>query len=317
MNKHFLSLLDLSQGELQEIFHLADTLKHRHEYRPLAGKVVTLLFQKPSLRTRVSFEVGIHQLGGDAIFLSQEGVGLGTRESASDVAGVLSGYGDMIVARLFEHQTILDLAAHATVPVVNALTDLSHPCQVLADLYTLHEMGKLSPGMKIAFVGDGNNVVNSWLEMATLYPMQFVLAAPDGYWPDAEILRRAIASGVSTIEITDDPAKGAYGADVIYTDVWTSMGQEEEAETRRKAFAPYQINASLLSLAGPDCAVMHCLPAHRGEEITDDVIDGSQSVVLAQAKNRLHVQKAVMVKLMESRMSVPQAPARRRASVLT
>jgi ornithine carbamoyltransferase len=311
MTKHLLSLFDIDGDQLQDLFVVADELKANTACRPLSGRVVTQIYQKPSLRTRVSFEVGIRQLGGETIVLSQEGIGLGTRESTYDVATVLSGYGDMIVARLFSHQTLLELARHATVPVINALTDLSHPCQVLADLYTMRQHRRLHPGVKVAFVGDGNNVVNSWLEMAAIYPMHFTLAAPAGYEPDPETLRRAKAANLSVIEITDDPAAAVHRADVIYTDVWTSMGQEAESEARRTIFAPYQVNSALLSLAKPDCAIMHCLPAHRGEEITAEVLEGGQSIVFDQAQNRLHVQKAVMKRLIEPQ-TVPQyLPARR------
>ncbi|MBI3111425.1 MAG: ornithine carbamoyltransferase [Ignavibacteriales bacterium] len=300
MKKDFLSLLDLEAGELEELFLLTDALKTDVTRRPLAGRSVAMIFQKPSLRTRVSFEVGVFQLGGHPIFLSQEGVGIGVREKASDMAELLSRMTAMIVARLFDHSLLTELANRATVPVVNALTDLSHPCQILADAYTMRQHGKWKPGVKVVFVGDGNNVVNSWLELAMLYPLHFVLAAPKGYEPNEEILRQARKQGVSTIEIIEDPNAAVKNADVLYTDVWTSMGQEAESEKRKKDFAGYQVNARLLAQAKPDCAVMHCLPAHRGEEITNDVIEGSQSIVFDEAENRLHVQKAVMAKLLES-----------------
>ncbi len=300
MKKDFLSLLDLQAGELEELFLLTDALKVDATRRPLAGRSVAMIFQKPSLRTRVSFEVGISELGGHPIFLSQEGVGIGVREKASDMAELLSRMAAMIVARLFDHSLLTELADRATVPVVNALTDLSHPCQILADAYTMRQHGKWKPGAKVVFVGDGNNVVNSWLELAMLYPLHFVLAAPKGYEPNEGILRQATKRGVSTVEILEDPVTAVKNADVLYTDVWTSMGQEAESEKRRRDFAGYQVNAKLLAHAKPDCVVMHCLPAHRGEEITNDVIEGSQSIVFDEAENRLHVQKAVMVKLLES-----------------
>ncbi|MEX0736599.1 MAG: ornithine carbamoyltransferase [Bacteroidota bacterium] len=300
MKRDFLSLLDLQPGELEELFLLTDALKADATRRPLSGRSVAMIFQKPSLRTRVSFEVGISQLGGHAIILSQEGVGIGVREKASDIAELLSRMTAMIVARLFDHALLMELANRATVPVVNALTDLSHPCQILADVYTMRQHGKLKPGVKVVFVGDGNNVVHSWLELAMLYPMHFVLAAPKGYEPSEEIFRQAVAKGVSTVEIILDPGTAVKNADVIYTDVWTSMGQEAESEKRKRDFAGYQVNAALLAQAKPDCVVMHCLPAHRGEEITNEVIEGPQSIVFDQAENRLHVQKAVMVKLLES-----------------
>jgi ornithine carbamoyltransferase len=299
MKKDFLSLLDLERYELEELFELADELKINPHAKPLDGTVVSLIFQKPSLRTRVSFEIGVHQLGGYPVFLPQESVGIGTRESAADVASLLGRYGGMIVARVFDHNMLVELSRSSEVPVVNALSDLSHPCQVLADLYTLRQHGKLRPGVKIVFVGDGNNVVNSWLEMATLYPMHFVLAAPNGYGPDEAILHYAQNVGLSTIEVIEDPIEAVRGADVIYTDVWASMGQEAEAEKRRRDFAKYQVDFRLLEPAQNDCVVMHCLPAHRGEEISAEVLDGPCSIVFDQAENRLHVQKALMARLLE------------------
>lgn len=300
MKSDFLSLQDIeSRKELFELFELCDALKADRSAKPLTGKTVALLFQKPSLRTRVSFEAAIVQLGGYPIYLGQESVGLGQRESVADVARVLSRYNDLIIARLFEHSVLLELAEHASVPVINALTNHSHPCQVFADLYTMRQYGKLFEGVKVVFVGDGNNVVNSWLEMSMLYPMHFVLAAPAAYNPHIATLKAAMKAGVSKIEILEEPEVAVQNADVIYTDVWTSMGQEAEAEERRKVFRPYQVNAKLLSLAKPDAIVMHCLPANRGEEVTDDVLDGKQSVVFDQAENRLHAQKAILVKLLQ------------------
>jgi ornithine carbamoyltransferase len=204
----------------------------------------------------------------------------------------------MIIARLYDHQLLLDLARHSTVPVINALTNYSHPCQVLADMYTIRQYRKLQPEMKIVFVGDGNNVVNSWLEMAMLYPLHFILSCPQGYEPDRALLRHAQSTGLSTIEVTSDPQRAAKGADVIYTDVWASMGQEQEAERRKKDFKGFSVTQELLAQAAPDCLVLHCLPAHRGEEIAGEVLDGPRSVVFDQAENRLHVQKAVMLRLM-------------------
>jgi ornithine carbamoyltransferase len=293
-------LLDLSvfsKQDIEDLLILTDTLRTTNE-KPLEGKHVTLLFQKPSLRTRVSFEVGVAQLGGTSLYLGNEGVGLGERESVKDVARVLASYSDCIVARLYDHTVIEALAEHSSVPVINALTDLSHPCQILADLYTIYHHGKLKPGLKVAFIGDGNNVANSWLELAAVYPMHFVLATPRGYEPDPKILARAIAAGVSTIEVMAEPLVAADSADVLYTDVWTSMGQEEEQQARLKAFSGFQINKRLLELASPDVLIMHCLPAHRGEEITDEAMESRNSVIFEQAENRLHVQKAILVTLL-------------------
>jgi ornithine carbamoyltransferase len=297
MKKDFLSIADLTKEEVFELLTLADRLKEDPSIRPLAGKTVAMLFQKPSLRTRVSFEVGVLQLGGNAIFLTDEGVGLGVRESAADVAHILSRMTDAIVARVYQHQLLADLSQHATVPVINALSDLSHPCQILADIYTVRQHNKLKPTPKIAYIGDGNNIVNSWLELASIIPLQLSLAIPFGYEPDKEIFDSANASGVSTIELVHDPKAAVKDADVIYTDTWTSMGQEKEKTKRIFDFWEFQVNASLLKHAKKDTIVMHCLPAHRGEEVTDEVLDGPQSVVNDQAENRLHIQKAIMAKL--------------------
>lgn len=294
MKKDLLTLFDLTRGDLDALLRETDRLRTERNATPLQGATVAMVFQKPSLRTRVSFEVGVSHLGGTTTFLSHESIGIGTRESAHDVAMLLSRYCDAIVARLFDHKVLIDLARHATIPVINALTDLSHPCQILADLYTVRQHGRLKPGLNVVFVGDGNNVVNSWLELASLYPVKFRLAAPKGYWPDEAIVRRAGESGLSSIEITDDPALAVKEADVVYTDVWTSMGQEAEAGQRKRDFAGFQVNKELMKRAPGDCLIMHCLPAHRGEEITAEVIDGPNSVVFDQAENRLHVQKAVL-----------------------
>ncbi len=303
MTKDFLSILDLTSHELEELFILTDALKADSRRRPLEGKTVALIFQKPSLRTRVSFEVGIYQLGGQPVFLSNESIGIGQREPAADIARLLSRYNQLIIARLFDHALLLDLAKYSTIPVINALTDLSHPCQILADMYTLRQHNRLRNGVKVAFIGDGNNVVNSWLEVSALYPMHFVLAAPRGYEPNQAILNHARKAGVSEIEIIQDPSAAAKNADVMYTDVWTSMGQEAESQVRRAAFKGYQVNEALLALAKPDCVVMHCLPAHRGEEVSEQILDGKQSIIFDQAENRLHVQKAIMTKLVEAHFS--------------
>ena len=303
IEKDFLSLERLTRDELEELFLITDVLRRDSIYQPLKGKSAALIFQKPSLRTRVSFEVGVCQLGGHPIFLSQEGVGIGTREKASDVARLLSRFTQLIVARLYDHEILLELAEYASVPVINALTDLSHPCQILADMYTLRQHGRLAPGIKIVFVGDGNNVVRSWLEMACIFPMRFVLAAPRGYDPDPAILRKVRQSTESTVEIVRRAEEAVAGADVVYTDVWTSMGQEKEMAARKKTFAKFKVTKSLMALAKFDCLFMHCLPAHRGEEVTEEVLEGGQSIVFDEAENRLHVQKAVMARLLGFRYS--------------
>jgi ornithine carbamoyltransferase len=297
MNKDFLSIAKLKSDEVFELLTLTDTLKSNKAIKPLAGKTISMIFQKPSLRTRVSFEVGIVQLGGHPIVLANEGVGIGSRESAKDIAIMLSRFTDGIIARLYDHQLIIDLARFAHVPVINALTDLSHPCQIMSDVYTLKQHGKLKPNIKLAYVGDGNNIVNSWLEVASILPFHLSLALPHGYEPNAEILNNSINAKISTIEILRDPKEAVKNADVIYTDTWTSMGQEKEKTKRIYDFWEFQVNSGLLKYAKDDAIVMHCLPAHRGEEVTDEVLDGRQSVVNDQAENRLHMQKAILATL--------------------
>ncbi len=298
--KDLLDFSTLTIASLYDLFHFADLLRKNPDIRPLNGKSIAMIFQKPSLRTRISFEVGIAQLGGIPIVLQDEAIGLGVRESVSDVAKVLSRYNDAIIARVFEHSLLEELALHSDVPIINALSDLLHPCQILADVYTLYERQKLFPGVKIIFIGDGNNVANSWIELAGIFPMNFVLATPKGFEPNALILQKARGKGISKIEIVHDVMEAVQDADVLYTDVWTSMGQEEERSERLDAFRPFTINKKLLSLASPDCIVMHCLPAHRGEEIEDEVIHSPQSVIFDQAENRLHIQKALLCSLLES-----------------
>lgn len=300
MKKDFITLASYSSHDIEDLFSLTSGVKatQGHADKPFAGKTAALIFEKPSLRTHVSFQVGISQLGGQSVFLSQQNIGLSTRESIRDVAEVLSRYNDLIIARTIKHETVEELGRYATVPVINALTDLLHPCQILADAYTLREHGLLTKTTKIAFIGDGNNIANSWLELAEKIPFHLVVACPAGYEPDRTILSRAAASGVSRIEIVHDPAAAAVHADVLYTDVWVSMGQESEREMRRSAFAAFQINEQLLRVASLNCLVMHCLPAHRGEEITAEILEGPQSIVLEEAENRLHVQKAIIIALL-------------------
>jgi ornithine carbamoyltransferase len=303
MKNDFVSLSDFSKSDILEMLSIARWMKERKpsDVAPLAGKTAALIFEKPSLRTHVSFEVGILQLGGKSVFLSQQNIGVATRESVRDIAGVLSRYNDLIVARTMKHETVEVLAQYSSVPVINALTDLLHPCQIMADVLTLMERNAFSERTKIAFIGDGNNVVNSWLEMAEKIPFHLSVACPKGYEPDKNILDAAKKSGVSRVEVVHDPMDAARDADVLYTDVWVSMGQENEAAARRKAFEGFQINDKLVSVARQSCIVMHCMPAHRGEEITADVLDGERSIVFDQAENRLHVQKAVIAWLFGAR----------------
>ena len=304
-SKDLITLADLGSDEVWEILHLAAQLKSELKSgnaRPLlAGKTLAMIFQKPSLRTRVSFEVGMWQLGGRALYLSPDEIQLGKRESVPDVARVLSRYVDAIMARVFAHRDVEQLAAFASVPVINGLSDLTHPCQALADLLTVWErMGRLE-GVTLAYVGDGNNVAHSLLLGGALVGMTVRVATPKGYEPDPGIVKKArsiAANTGSSILLTNDPRVAVTDADVIYTDVWASMGQEAEYQQRLSIFRPYQVNAALVSAAKPSAIVMHCLPAHRGEEITEGVIDSPRSIVFDQAENRLHAQKAVMVLLL-------------------
>jgi len=299
--RNFLSVSDLSRGELAEILDRASILKEetrRGQWRTeLQGRTVALLFQKPSLRTRVSFEQGVRQLGGHAIYLSPAEVGLGERESVPDVARVLSRYVDCLVARTYRHADLEVLARYATVPVVNALSDLSHPCQCLADLLTIREKKGGLAGLTMAYIGDGNNVLHSLILGSAKVGMHLRVASPQGYGPRPDVVAAAgedrSATGAS-LSLVESPQEAAEGADILYTDVWTSMGQEHEAEARRRSFEGYRVDAALLRLARSDAIVMHDLPAHRGEEITDEVIDGPQSVVFDQAENRLHAQKGLL-----------------------
>ena len=303
--RDFLGFTHLDAAKIIELFDYSLFIKKQRKespsvsgFLPLRDKTVAMIFSKPSLRTRVSFELGIHELGGYAISLDGQSIGLGSRESVEDVARLLSRYNDAIVARLHEHAVIEEIAEHASIPVVNALTDLSHPCQVLADAFTLYERSLWHETVKVVFVGDGNNVANSWIELAGVLPFHFVLACPEGYTPDHKVLDAAREKGISRIEILHDPVEAVTDADVLYTDVWTSMGREEEKEERLKIFSPFQINSTLLAKAKPAAVVMHCMPAHRGQEISAEVMDGPQSIILDEAENRLHVQKALLVKLL-------------------
>jgi ornithine carbamoyltransferase len=312
MKRDLLSIGDVSRADCEAIFALAKTLKvaarMKRKHRRLEGRAMAMIFEKPSLRTRVTFEIGIAQLGGMSVYLAAGDIRLGERESVPDIARNLSRWVDLIVARTFLHDTVRGLAAHATVPVINALSDREHPCQVLADCFTLIERRRRLGGLSVAFVGDGNNMVHSWMLAASLFAIDFRLACPPGYEPDPESVAAARRAPGARITLTHSVEDAVRGADAVYTDVWTSMGQEAEQARRREDFRGYQLNAETVALAAPDALVMHCLPAHRGDEITADVLDGPASVVLDQAENRLHVQKAIMVWLAHQR------PARRTAA---
>lgn len=302
MTKDFLSIADLTKEEILELLDLSIELKEKQkkgEAEPiLKGQTLAMIFQKPSARTRVSFEVGMFQLGGHALYLAPSDIGVGTREAVKDIGRVLSRYNEGIMARLFGHEDIIEMAKYSTVPVINGLTDLLHPCQVMADVLTILEHRKNLDDLKVTFVGDGNNLAHSWLNFASRIPMTLALAIPEGYDPDSEVLKNAQDAGISKIEIYRDPKQAVKDTDVIYTDVWASMGQEAEAQKRKAAFEYFQVNDELMKNARPDTYIMHCLPAHRGDEITDSVIESPNSIVFDEAENRLHAQKAVMVKLM-------------------
>ncbi len=299
--KDLLSISDLSSEDIRLLISDTVDIKAAGWLSSLSGKILALLFEKPSLRTRVSFEVAMRQLGGQTIYLSPAEVGLGKRESVSDVAQVLSRYVDAIVARTFSHQTLEMLAGSSRVPVINALSDLEHPCQALADLFTIYEKKGELDGLTLAFVGDGNNVAHSLLLAASLAGMNFRIASPSGYRVQDRILHLAQEYAVDSgaeIFCTEEPHLAVSGADVVYTDVWTSMGQEAEAEQRRQIFTDYQVNSELLSLAREDAILMHPLPAHHGDEVAEGILDSPASVVFDQAENRMHVQKALLAEIL-------------------
>jgi len=305
MRPHFLTLADFTQKELHALLERAIELKKATKAgerpAPLRGKQLGLLFEKPSLRTRVTFEVGMRQLGGDSIYLGASEVQLGVRESVADVGRNLERWIDGIVLRTFRHETVEELARFSAIPVINGLTDLQHPCQIFSDMLTLLEKKGRLEGIRLAYIGDGNNVANSWLQGAAILGMDLVVCVPKGYEPDARIFReaqkKARKSG-ARIVLSADPLQAAEGAEVLYTDVWTSMGKEREDVRRKSLFKDYQVNQALLARAKEDVLVMHCLPAHRGEEITDEVMDGPHSIVFDQAENRLHAQKAILEALL-------------------
>ncbi len=299
--KDLLSISDLSSKDIRLLISDAVDMKAAGWLSSLSGKTLALLFEKPSLRTRVSFEVAMRQLGGQVIYLSPAEVGLGKRESVPDVARVLSRYVDAIIARTFSHQTLEMLAGSASVPVINALSDLEHPCQALADLFTIYEKKGELDGLTLAYIGDGNNVANSLLLAASLAGMNFRIASPDGYRIQDGILHLAeeyAADNGAEIFCTEQPHLAVSGADIVYTDVWTSMGQEAEAQERRRIFADYQVNGELLSLASEDAILMHPLPAHHGDEVAEGILDSPASVVFDQAENRMHVQKALLAEIL-------------------
>jgi len=299
--RHCIKVDDFSKEEILDLFNLASDLKSKYrnkeEFKPFNNHSLAMIFAKPSARTRVSFETGFSWMGGHAIYLAPQDIGLGKRESAADLAQLFSRYNDMIMARVFNHQDMLDFEKHATVPVINGLTDYNHPCQILADIFTVWEQKKDSfDNLKIVYLGDGNNIVNSWIRLAAVLPFEFVCVCPEGYSPDADTIKFANDVGISNVSVSHS-LDSVHNADVIYTDVWASMGQKEEIDERIKIFSPFQVNSELVKNAKDDYLFMHCLPAERGREVTDNVIDSENSIVFNQAENRLHMQNAIMVTL--------------------
>jgi len=302
MARHFLALHDYDKTELDGMLTLAQELKEKQKqgvpHSVLSGKTLAMIFEKSSTRTRISFEVGMFQLGGHGLFISNKDSQIGRGEPIRDTARVMSRYCDGVMIRTFGQEIVEEFARYSSVPVINGLTDLFHPCQIMADLLTVVEHKGTYGGLKFAWVGDGNNMANTWIEAAAIFGFDLALACPAGYRPDQAVLAWAAAKAPGQITVTDDPKVAVAGADVLNTDVWASMGQEREQKERERAFAGYCLDDALLALAKPDAVVLHCLPAHRGEEISDSVIEGKNSVVWDEAENRLHIQKAIMATLM-------------------
>jgi len=301
MPKHFLHLSDYTNEQIWEILHLAKELKakfHKKEsYKPFKDQSLAMIFAKPSARTRVSFETGFEWMGAHALFLGPNDIGIGKREAIKDISRLFSRYNDVVMARLFDHDHILELAKYSDIPVINGLTDYNHPCQIMADVMTIWEHRKNLDNLKITYMGDGNNIVHSWLQMATRIPMHFVCCSPSGFEPDQKTVKMIEDSGISTYELSHNPTDAVEGADVIYTDVWASMGQKDEAAERQKVFSDYQVNDSLMDKTGKETLFMHCLPAERGREVTDSVMESEFSIVFDEAENRMHAQNAIMVYL--------------------
>jgi ornithine carbamoyltransferase len=299
---NFLHVNDLNEDSLNEILDRSSwvkaKVKEESDYKPLSGKSMAMIFAKPSARTRISFETGFYKLGGHALYLGPNDIGIGKRESVADIGRVISRFNDIIMARLFDHNHILELAEFSSVPVINGLTDFNHPCQIVADLFTIKEHLGRSQDFTISYVGDGNNIVHSWLELAMIIPFKLNIVCPEDYCPDLNLVNKAKDLGLSDIQITHDPVKGVENSDIIYSDVWASMGQKEESDLRKKIFNPYQVNKALFNATGKDTLFMHCLPAERGLEVTDEICDASFSIIFDQAENRMHAQNAIILKLM-------------------
>jgi ornithine carbamoyltransferase len=299
VKRDFLHITDLTTEEIHHVLDLAAKVKAMRKtgkaYQPFKGKSMAMVFTKPSARTRLSFETGFFNMGGHAIYLGPSDIEIGKREAVKDIARVISRYNHVIMARLFEHAHILEMAAYADVPVINGLTDYNHPCQVLADIFTIKEHRGHLNELKVVFIGDGNNVVNSWLHLAMRLPIHFVCVCPEQYSPDAETVQKAKAAGLSEIEVLHDPRQGVKDADVVYADVWASMGQKHEADERQTHFEGFQIDDALMARTGKQTLFLHCLPAERGKEVTDSVMESPNSVVFDEAENRMHVQNAVLL----------------------
>ena len=302
MKKDFIHVTDYDKNEIYDFLESATQLKKRiksdNDYKPFNGMSLAMIFAKPSARTRVSFETGFFKLGGHALYLGPNDIGIGKREAVKDIGRVISRYNDIIMARLFEHKHMLELSESASVPVVNGLTDYNHPCQIMADLLTIYEHTNSLDNIKVVYVGDGNNIVHSWLNLASIIPLNFTCLCPEGFEPDSKTVELAKDAPFSNIEITHNVENAILGADVIYTDVWASMGQKEEVESRGKIFSNFQVNSKMMNSTKKDTLFMHCLPAERGREVTDEVMESSNSIVFDQAENRMHAQNAIMLNIL-------------------
>ena len=304
MAKHFLHISDYNTDQIWEILHLSKELKakfhNKENFKPFRDRSLAMIFAKPSARTRVSFETGFEWMGGHALFLGPNDIGIGKREAIKDISRLFSRYNDVIMARLFDHQHIIELAEYSDIPVINGLTDYNHPCQIICDILTIWEHKGSLYNLKICYMGDGNNIVHSWLQLASRLPMDFVCCGPEGFEPDLDTVKMVEDSASSSFQLSHDPISAVRDADVIYTDVWASMGQKEEATEREKVFAPYQVNKDLINNTGKETLFMHCLPAERGREVTDEVMESKNSIVFDQAENRMHAQNAIMVYLTDN-----------------
>jgi len=302
--KHFLHISDYSQKDLWEILNLAKDLKenfhNQSDYKLFKNKSLAMIFAKPSARTRVSFETGFEWMGGHALFLGPNDIGIGKREAIKDISRLFSRYNDIMMARLFDHEHIIELAEYSNIPVINGLTDYNHPCQIMADIFTIWEhLGDID-NTKIVYMGDGNNIVHSWLHLAMRFPLEFICCCPEDYKPDQKTVDQALKAGISKVNISHNPKEAVSNADIVYTDVWASMGQKEEALEREKVFSNFQVNEELIASSGKKTLFMHCLPAERGREVTDGVMEADYSIVFDQAENRMHIQNAIMVYLLKN-----------------